>query len=535
MHLALYRKYRPVTFDDVCGQEHITSVLKYQAAGGKVSHAYLFCGSRGTGKTSSAKILAKAVNCLDLSDGNPCGKCEACLAVDSGAATDVVEMDAASNNGVDNIRELRDEVTYSPAMLKRRVYIIDEVHMLSTSAFNALLKTLEEPPEHVLFILATTELHKLPSTIISRCQRFDFRRIGIGDITKRLHYIAECEGIALEPAAAERIARIAEGGMRDAVSLLELCAGGGAEVTEAHVQEVLGVSGYAAACETAEAVAAKDMRTLFATVAKTSETKDIAVFWQELLAFWRDMLVAKYAEDFRSYLDITENEAEMLSAVTAKFSLGTLVYQSGIMDDAMRAMVRSPQTKRVTAELALVKMCQPSADSSPEALMARVSELEDKLKLMSAGVMSTPTAERRSSANAEKTPEAVDSASEKQTDQSAVENKADAEKSLATAQNSDEFAPVPDINGVVEKLISTMPMAVDFFRASAVEISANGSKIRIIPDNAFAADMLGEEQNLRLIGEAFLLAGICETLPSVSVEKPSKKKKNTPVDDLFGF
>lgn len=534
MHLALYRKYRPQVFDDVVGQEHITSVLKYQAAQDKVSHAYLFCGSRGTGKTSSAKILAKAVNCLSPENGNPCGKCEACFAVDSGTATDVVEMDAASNNGVDNIRELRDEVTYAPAMLRRRVYIIDEVHMLSTSAFNALLKTLEEPPEHVLFILATTELHKLPATIISRCQRFDFRRIGIDDIVGRLSYIAEHEKISLERSAAERIARIAEGGMRDAVSLLELCAGGGAEVNEAHVEEILGVSGYTAVCDTARYVAKGDMKALFGAVAKACENKDISVFWQELLSFWRDMLVAKYADDFREYLDITESEAELLADTAALFPLGTLVYQSGIMDEAMRAMTRSPQTKRVTAELAFVRMCRLEAGSSAEALAARVSELEDKIRLLGAGV--APMTARDSvnvTSPAEEKPARTGGAAEKERadDPSKVETVQKTQVAAGTA----EYSPVPDMSGVIEKLTRTSPMAVDFLRTSRVEISADGGKIRVIPENDFAGQMLSGEDTLRAVSEAFLLTGVCDVLPSVTVEKAVPKKKSIAADELFGL
>lgn len=533
MHLALYRKYRPRIFDDVVGQEHITSVLKYQASQDRVSHAYLFCGSRGTGKTSSAKILAKAVNCLSPENGNPCGKCEACLAVDSGAATDVVEMDAASNNGVDSIRELRDEVTYAPAMLRRRVYIIDEVHMLSTSAFNALLKTLEEPPEHVLFILATTELHKLPATIISRCQRFDFRRIGIEDIAGRLLYIAEHEKIALEHSAAERIARIAEGGMRDAVSLLELCAGGGAEVSEARVEEILGVSGYTMMCDTARCVAEGNMKALFGIVAKACENKDISVFWQELLSFWRDMLVAKYADDFRAYLDITEGEAEMLSDTAALFPLGTLVYQSGIMDDAMRAMIRSPQTKRVTAELAFVKMCRPEADSSAEALAARVSELEDKVRLLGAGVVPLPIRENADVATVTSKKTALGIGA---TERGGDAAKADAGtgKEMKKTPAAD-YSPVPDMSGVIEKLTRTSPMAVDFLRTSITEISADGSKIRVVPENDFAGQMLSGEDTLRALAEAFLLTGVCDVLPSVAVEKAVPKKKSIPADELFGL
>ncbi len=529
MHLALYRKYRPSVFDDVCGQEHITTVLKYQAAEGRVSHAYLFCGSRGTGKTTSAKILAKAVNCLSPVGGNPCGKCEACIAIDSGATTDVVEMDAASNNGVDNIRDLRDEVTYAPAMLKRRVYIIDEVHMLSSSAFNALLKTLEEPPEHVLFILATTELHKLPATIISRCQRFDFRRIGIDDIKRRLHYIADAEGITLEDSAAERIARIAEGGMRDAVSLFELCSGGGTAVTDEHVHNTLGVSGYTALCDTAKAVANRDMKTLFSIMADVSETKDVSVFWQELISFWRDMLVAKYAEDFKSYLDITESEADMLRETAAMFPLGVLVYQSGVLDDAMKTMVRSPSTKRITAELSIVKMCQPAADSSPEALLARISELEDKVKLLSAGVVPAGN-----DTNAGKDVSADDkTVNPVPVPEPEAEKECVVKESSAIAEKAGGFSPVDNISAVVEKLGQKIPSMVLFFRESNVEMSDDGCTVRVLPDKSFAYQMLSKEDTVRAISEAFLLSGVCEKLPSVIVEKVGEQKKTTPADDLF--
>lgn len=231
MYQTLYRKYRPRVFDDVCGQEHITSVLRYEAEHSRFSHAYLFCGSRGTGKTSCAKILAKVLNCEHPVDGNPCGECFSCRSIDEGNATDVLEMDAASRTGVDYIRDIQDEISFAPTSLKKRVYIIDEVHMLSVGAFNALLKTLEEPPEHAVFILATTEFHKLPATIISRCQRFDFRRIDSDVIAARLLYIAGQENISLTPDAAKVIAKQSFGGMRDAISLFELCSAGGCDVT----------------------------------------------------------------------------------------------------------------------------------------------------------------------------------------------------------------------------------------------------------------------------------------------------------------
>ena len=265
MHQALYRKWRPQTFDDVCGQEHITSILKYEASKGNFNHAYLFCGSRGTGKTTCAKILAKVINCENPKDGNPCGECAACRSIDDGSATDVLEMDAASNNSVESIRDLRDEVVYPPTNLKYRVYIVDEVHMLSDSAFNALLKTLEEPPSYVVFILATTELHELPATIISRCQRFEFRRMPVEVLTARLEKIAAAENIDIEKGALQILAKQAQGGMRDAISLLDLCSGGsrGKRIDEDAVNDIVGISGRATLERLVNAIADKNFDVIF--------------------------------------------------------------------------------------------------------------------------------------------------------------------------------------------------------------------------------------------------------------------------------
>ena len=380
-HLALYRKWRPRTFDEVCGQEHITNVLKYETAQSKLCHAYLFCGSRGTGKTSCAKILAKAVNCLSPRDGNPCGECAACRAIDSATTTDVLEMDAASNNGVDNIRDIRDEVNFAPSDLKYRVYIIDEVHMLSASAFNALLKTLEEPPAHVIFILATTELQKLPSTIISRCQRFDFRRIAIEALISRLEYIAAQENIVLQPEAAHLLARLAQGGMRDAISLLELCSGGGAEVTVARVNEAVGSVGRTHVIAVAEAVARQDYDAIFAAVAEAvASSKDLVVFWNELISLYRDMLVMKTTPDAKRYLDLTETESAQLTAVAELFSRERLLAHCRLLEDALLTMQRSNSVKRTVAELTLIKMSDPLLDTSVDALLARIAKLEDIIR-----------------------------------------------------------------------------------------------------------------------------------------------------------
>ncbi len=384
MHQALYRKWRPQVFDDVCGQEHITSILKYEASLGKFNHAYLFCGSRGTGKTTCAKILAKVVNCENPKDGNPCGECASCRAIDEGFATDVLEMDAASNNGVDNIRDIRDEVAYPPNTLKYRVYIVDEVHMLSDSAFNALLKTLEEPPSYVIFILATTELHELPATIISRCQRFEFRRISIDILVQRLEHIAKEEGINVNRGALQLIAKIAQGGMRDAISLLDLCAGGrrNALIDEDAVNEIVGLSSRATIAGVVNAVADKNFDVILEEIDNiVRSSKDIAVFWQNLMSFYRDMLVLKSSKDAAKYLDLTDNELKQLSDVTAKFSRETILSHCKQLEGALFAIQKSNAIKRTVAELTLVKMCDESLEASNENILSRVSKLEDAVAL----------------------------------------------------------------------------------------------------------------------------------------------------------
>ncbi len=382
MHQAFYRKWRPQTFDDVYGQDHITSVLRYEAEHGSFSHAYLFCGSRGTGKTTCAKILAKVVNCEHPVHGNPCGECEACRSIDSGAATDVLEMDAASNNGVDNIRDIRDEVAYAPAALKYRVYIIDEVHMLSPSAFNALLKTLEEPPSHVVFILATTELQKLPATIISRCQRFDFRRITTENLMRRLHFIAEHEQLQLDEEAARMLARLAQGGMRDAISLLELCAGSNRQITPDVVKETVGVTGRDSMYATMESILNSDYESLFAKIEEiVSSSKDISVFWQDLISVYRDILVVKTTKNAARYLDLTDHEISQAQNIAKRFSKETLVYHCKLLEEALFSMQKANAVKRIVAEMTLIRLCDESLDSSNEALLSRISKLEDRISM----------------------------------------------------------------------------------------------------------------------------------------------------------
>ena len=375
IYQALYRKYRPRTFDEVCGQEHITGTLKSQVASGRLSHAYLFVGTRGTGKTTCAKILAKAVNCLRPVDGNPCGECAACRGIDEGAVLDVVEIDAASNNGVENVRALREEAVFSPASVKKRVYIIDEVHMLSTAAFNALLKILEEPPEHLMFILATTELRKVPATILSRCQRYSFRRLDSGVISARLDYIAGQEGFRLTPGASELLARLADGGMRDAISLLDQCSG--AEVIdERAVTDALGLAGGERIAELLSAIAGHDGASALEIFAGLwRDGKDPAVLLGDLCSLMRDVLLLSVAP--RGALELLSGAytADALRAFSGLFTRQELLRGMERIQEALAALRDNP-SPRTAVELCLVALCEPGAcDGLPE-LRARISRLE---------------------------------------------------------------------------------------------------------------------------------------------------------------
>ena len=381
MYQALYRKYRPQTFDDVSGQMAVTQTLKTQLVSGRMSHAYLFTGSRGTGKTSCAKILAKAVNCLNPQDGNPCNCCAACRSIDDGSCMDVLEIDAASNNGVDNVRDLRDDAVYTPSQVKMRVYIIDEVHMLSISAFNALLKIIEEPPEHLLFILATTELHKVPATILSRCQRFSFRRISQEDIAARLQYVAYQENIDLDDSAARVLARLADGGMRDGLSLLDQCASATTgELTAESVYACLGIAGEQRCGELMGYVAAHDTKKALELFNRLyTEGKDLGAMLDELACLARDLLVMKTAGNAGiTMLSGVASDREVLQ-LTKELSSGELVRIMNLLQTTMSGFTRSA-SRRMDAELCILEMCQPELSLDAKALNARLTRLEDQLR-----------------------------------------------------------------------------------------------------------------------------------------------------------
>ena len=375
MYQALYRKWRPQVFDDVVGQEHITETLKNQVRSDRLSHAYLFIGTRGTGKTTCAKILAKAVNCEQPVNGNPCNCCPTCRGIDDGTILDVVEMDAASNNSVDDVRLLRDEAIYSPAGAKKRVYIVDEVHMLSKPAFNALLKILEEPPAHLMFILATTELHKVPATILSRCQRHSFKRITPDKIAARLQYVAGQEHIALEPDAAQLLARLADGGMRDALTLLDQC-GGMERVTSETVLSAMGMAGHFQTVKLLEHVAAQDASAALEQFrALWQEGKDPATVLDELAGLQRDALMRAVAAKGSAALLSGGYDDETLDGFVRAFGAAGLLANLNQIQETRAAMSQSVDP-RLSAELCLIRLCRPELQGDLLSLSARVEALE---------------------------------------------------------------------------------------------------------------------------------------------------------------
>ena len=376
MYQVLYRKYRPKVFADVYGQEHVTSTLKNEIKENRIAHAYLFTGSRGTGKTTCAKILAKAVNCENSVDGEPCNECEVCKGLDSGTIYDVVEIDAASNNGVDNIRDLREEANYTPSRGKYRVYIIDEVHMLSTGAFNALLKTLEEPPAHVIFILATTEVHKLPATILSRCQRFDFKRIQPETMSVRLKQVAQLEGMELDDDAAILIARIADGALRDGLSILDQCAGRSKKIDSALVSEVAGLAGHEALYKLTDCICTQNSSSAMTVISELYQNSyDMERLCVEMINHLSNFLIVKTVKDSRGLIICTDDEYNSIILSAENFTLENVIFALDLFQDAL-TKIKTGANARVELEMAFVKLCEPKLDVNIDSLVDRISKLE---------------------------------------------------------------------------------------------------------------------------------------------------------------
>ena len=540
MHQALYRKWRPKNFSEVCGQEHITSILRQEATEGKFNHAYLFCGSRGTGKTTCAKILSKVVNCENVQNGDPCGVCPSCLAVENGSTTDVLEMDAASNNGVDNIRDIRDEVVYSPSFLKYRVYIVDEVHMLSNSAFNALLKTLEEPPSHAIFILATTELHKLPATIVSRCQRFEFRRIATDVLTSRIKYIAEQENIKIDDDAARLIARYSQGGMRDSISLLELCSSSGTKIDIASVNETIGSAGRELMMSVAEAIADKNYEYLFEQIdAVVTSSKDITVFWQDLISLYRDLLIVKTVRDSAKYLDLTDYELKSLTSLAEKFSREMLIYHCKMLEEALGSMQVSGAVKRIIAELCFVKMCDDSLSTSNEALLLRITRLEGQIASGNiTPLISTEEKEikkeTKMASKAEEPAKVEVKTQEAQQDIIFAPEPQREAKKVEIAQDAKSTKPLKAWSEAVQTVQSIDPSAYPILKRTRAYIAENG-KIHVLHDafGLFAIDKPNIKKALALSISNYLGKSYNEN--DIVFEQDNGKVRLDDINDLDAF
>ena len=464
---VLYRKYRPRSFEDVYGQDHVTMTLRNELRLNRVHHAYLFTGSRGTGKTTCAKILSKAVNCLDIRDGDPCGACANCRGIDSGEILDVVEMDAASNRGIDDIRAIIDEVAFAPARAKYRVYIIDEVHMLSRDAWNALLKTLEEPPAHVVFILATTEVNKIPETILSRCQRFDFHRISPADISARLREIAEKENISLTDEAALLISVIADGAMRDAISLLDRCIGISSDVTAEVVRAAAGLAAQGQIFEIANCTINKNVKRALEIIDSLyKDSKDMASLCEELQSHFRSLMLIKTVSKPRELVVMSDREFEAAVAEADYLSLPDILYDMDVLARA-RAAMRESVSPRTELETALVKLCAPELDQTDDALFARVAALEKAVKLLQNGVVNPQPQPLEAPAVKEPEPmketavEKPTPAEKAQPKPAPVVKKAEESKQPEPAPSAEEKAPVQSAPTVTPKAPAPRRQNVD--------------------------------------------------------------------------
>lgn len=487
MYQVLYRKWRPRFFSDVAGQPQVTVTLQNELKAGRINHAYLFTGSRGTGKTTCAKILAKAVNCLDPQNGDPCGECENCKGLENGEIMDVVEIDAASNNGVENIRSLIDEAAFTPTRAKYRVYIIDEVHMLSIGAFNALLKTLEEPPAHVVFILATTEVHKLPATILSRCQRFDFHRIPPEAIAQRLDFVAGQEGVELDHDAALLIAALSDGALRDALSLLDRCIGAGTHITSALVRQTAGLAGREYLFSLAQAVIKKDCALALDTIdALYKEAKDMARLSEELTSHFRSLMLIKTMKNPRELVVLADDEYEQANAQAQQLSLGEIIRAMDIMQGSYEKMFRGAD-RRTEIETAMIKICAPELDTDMEAVLSRIARLERAVRHGVAAQSPVPEAVTAVPAPEPNTQQIADPAPSSQAEAppvppmpaeepSPVTEQTAVRKNEAPAQQAQkQSAPLPDFDTILKnaKPMEDWPEVLEILKKYSKTIAAS--------------------------------------------------------------
>ena len=496
MYQALYRKWRPTTFADVVGQKHITDTLRAQLKAGHLSHAYLFTGTRGTGKTTCAKILARAVNCTNLQNGDPCGTCPACRGIADGSILDVVEIDAASNNGVDNIRDIRDETRYTPATVSKRVYIIDEVHMLSQGAFNALLKTLEEPPSHVLFILATTEINKVPATILSRCQRFDFRRIAPHDIQRRLQEIAEAEHIPLTDSGAAMIARMADGALRDALSLLDRTAAGSTgPIDEEAVASSVGILAGDSAIDLMRSVLEDDLPRAIALLGESyTAGRELGAVLDQLLGLIRDMLLVQTGRGDVSGMLSPAYSPKTVQQLAQEVPASRLIAYAGILQETLTRMPHAAN-RRIEAELCMVRLCQLRADDY-DTLSGRVDALEEKVKHGVKVIAAAPAAQKPAQPDDEDRPPLPDDA----------DAPMDEEESRPAARSKPKAKPQKLESGpmwikVMQEVRGKIPMST-YAQLTFVKGIFHENTLMLICDDGFTHDLCSKNEVRGAIAQA---------------------------------
>ena len=515
---AIYRRWRPMVFDDVIGQEHITKTLKNQIMNGSTAHAYLFCGTRGTGKTSTAKILARAVNCLNPREGNPCNECAVCKGLLDESILDVAELDGASKNKVENIREIIDDVMFLPSVAKKKVYIIDEVHMVTTSAFNALLKTLEEPPAHVMFILATTELNKVPITVLSRCQQFEFRRITNQDIASRMGTILTSDGVQAEDAALSLIAELGDGSMRDALSILDKCIGAADGVlTYDDVVKTVGIADSDALFALCSDIAAGATKGALEKLDEVMEKgKELGLFAERLLKYLRDILVVKVTENSETFLNTSEENKEKIVELTTQFSKERLIRAIDLLCTAYN-QAKYSGFSRTVYEMALVKMCEPDVEDKEEALLDRIATLEAKLA-NGAAVAKPVQEEKTETISAAKTP-AVAQTTEQEPVKQKEEPKADKPKPTVKAENGEDPASRwPEIVNYV-KNHGGMPVYPHLALVHAK--MCNGKFCIVFGDNALVSKtVVSKPATIKLIEEAVeKVTGSTETVVCVTARE----------------
>ena len=525
MYQVLYRKWRPQTFSDVYGQPNVTAALKNELRTGRLAHAYLFTGSRGTGKTSCAKILAKAVNCLQPHDGDPCNACEICRGIDDGSVMDVVEIDAASNNGVDNIRDLREEVNFTPAVAKYRVYIIDEVHMLSAGAFNALLKTLEEPPAHVIFVLATTEVHKLPATILSRCQRFDFGRISPADIAARIRYVADNEDFTITEDAALLLARLADGALRDALSLLDQCVSRSREITADVVAEATGMAGRDYLYDISAAVRTHNSGAALALIDRLyNASKDMERLCAELTEYFRNLMILKSVADASELVVAPPAELARMREEAAAFELPAILHCMDVLQGALERL-RGGVSRRVEMEMAMLKLCAPELDTSTDSLLRRLKTLEDLVRSgqVAPAAPTAPVGPAASVPAAAKAPAAQAEPPYREAPPQDVPPPPD--------MPGEEEAPFPGWADVLEALSSSCPPLYGVLVGSTAVI--RGDMVLICTDNDMFRTLVTRDGNKNVLASA--IRGVTGRPCRIGVKRQSAAPAQEAADPLSAF